>query len=137
VIHQLPPLPADCLLVDLTSTKLAPMEAMLQVHEGPVLGPHPMFAPDVDNLAKQVIAYVPGRHPDASTWLLEQIRLWGARLHEVSAQDHDHAMGLIQAQRHFSTFAYGLHLIREDRSLDELLALSSPIYRLELIMIGR
>ncbi|WP_109474476.1 bifunctional chorismate mutase/prephenate dehydrogenase [Ornithinimicrobium cavernae] len=137
VLHRLPALPEDCLLVDLTSTKGAPVAAMLEVHPGPVLGLHPMFGPDVDNLAKQVVAYVPGRFPDASTWLLEQIRLWGARLHEVSAEDHDHAMGLIQAQRHFATFANGLHLIREDRSLDELLALSSPIYRLELIMIGR
>lgn len=137
VIRQLPPLPADCLLVDLTSTKAEPVAAMLEAHPGPVLGLHPMFGPDVDNLAKQVVAYVPGRLPDASTWLLEQIRLWGARLHEVSAQDHDHAMGLIQAQRHFATFANGLHLVGEDRSLDELLALSSPIYRLELIMIGR
>lgn len=137
VLHQLPPLPPDCLLVDLTSTKGAPVAAMLEVHPGPVLGLHPMFGPDVDNLAKQVVAYVPGRFPDASTWLLEQIRLWGARLHEISAEDHDHAMGLIQAQRHFATFADGLHLVREDRSIDELLALSSPIYRLELIMIGR
>lgn len=137
VLHRLPTLPDDCLLVDLTSIKVAPMAAMLEVHPGPVLGLHPMFGPDVDNLAKQVVAYVPGRFPDASTWLLEQIRLWGARLHEVSPEDHDHAMGLIQAQRHFSTFAAGLHLIREDRSLDELLALSSPIYRLELIMVGR
>ncbi|USQ75489.1 bifunctional chorismate mutase/prephenate dehydrogenase [Ornithinimicrobium cryptoxanthini] len=137
VLHQLPPLPHDCLLVDLTSTKVAPMAAMLEIHPGPVLGLHPMFGPDVDNLAKQVVAYVPGRIPDASTWLLEQIRLWGARLHEISAEDHDHAMGLIQAQRHFATFADGLHLVREDRSIDELLSLSSPIYRLELIMIGR
>lgn len=137
VISSLPALPEDCLLVDLTSTKVEPMAAMLAAHTGPVLGLHPMFGPDVDNLAKQVVAYVPGRSPEASTWLLEQIRLWGARLHQVSAEDHDHAMGLIQAQRHFATFADGLHLIREDRSLDELLALSSPIYRLELIMIGR
>lgn len=137
ILHQLPTLPPDCLLVDLTSTKAGPVAAMLEVHEGPVLGLHPMFGPDVDNLAKQVVAYVPGRFPDASTWLLEQIRLWGARLHEISPENHDHAMGLIQAQRHFSTFAAGLHLIREDRSLEELLALSSPIYRLELIMVGR
>jgi len=137
IIRQLPPLPEDCLLADLTSTKATPVAAMLEAHPGPVLGLHPMFGPDVDNLAKQVVAYVPGRFPDASTWLLEQIRLWGARLHEVSAEDHDHAMGLIQAQRHFATFADGLHLAGEDRALDELLALSSPIYRLELIMIGR
>ena len=137
VLHRLPKLPDTCLLVDLTSTKVSPVTAMLEVHPGPVLGLHPMFGPDVDNMAKQVIAYVPGRFPDASTWLLEQIRLWGARLHEVSAEDHDRAMSLIQAQRHFATFANGLHLAAEDRSIEELLALSSPIYRLELIMVGR
>lgn len=137
VIRSLPPLPADCLLVDLTSTKAQPLEAMLAAHPGPVLGLHPMFGPGVDSLAKQVVAYAPGRDPEAGEWLLDQMRLWGARVHEVEAHDHDHAMGLIQALRHFSTFAYGLHLASEDRPLDELLALSSPIYRLELIMVGR
>ena len=137
VVRSLPPLPADCLLADLTSTKRDVMEAMLEVHPGPVLGLHPMFGPDVDSFAKQVVAYVPGRGPDASNWLLEQIRLWGARMHRVDAEEHDHAMGLIQALRHFSTFAYGAHLAHEDRDLPTLLALSSPIYRLELIMVGR
>jgi chorismate mutase/prephenate dehydrogenase len=58
-------------------------------------------------------------------------------VHDVTAADHDAAMGLIQALRHFSTFAYGAHLASEDRGLADLLALSSPIYRLELIMVGR
>ena len=137
VLHSLPALPEDALLVDLTSTKSAAMATMLEVHTGPVLGLHPMFGPDVDSFAKQVIAYVPGRFPERSAWLLEQIRLWGARMHAVEADEHDHAMGLIQALRHFSTFAYGWHLAHEDRDLDTLLALSSPIYRLELIMVGR
>lgn len=137
VIRSLPPLPHDCLLVDLTSTKKAAVAAMLEVHPGPVLGLHPMFGPDVDSLAKQVVAVVPGRAPEASSWLVEQIRLWGARVHEISAEDHDDLMGLIQALRHFSTFVYGWHLAHEDHDLSELLALSSPIYRLELVMVGR
>lgn len=137
VLRSLPPLPEHCLLVDLTSTKRAAVETMLEVHPGPVLGLHPMFGPDVDSMAKQVVAAVPGRDPEASRWLVEQIRLWGARVHEVSAQDHDDLMGLIQALRHFSTFVYGWHLAHEDHDLSELLALSSPIYRLELVMVGR
>ncbi|VEA23756.1 chorismate mutase/prephenate dehydrogenase [Salmonella enterica subsp. enterica] len=43
----------------------------------------------------------------------------------------------IQALRHFATFAYGLHLAEENVQLEQLLALSSPIYRLELAMVGR
>lgn len=96
-----------------------------------------MFGPDIDSLAKQVVAVVPGRDPEASRWLVEQISLWGARVHEIGAQEHDEMMGLIQALRHFSTFVYGWHLAHEDHDLSELLALSSPIYRLELVMVGR
>lgn len=137
VVSSLPRLREDCLLVDLTSTKREVMAAMLAAHPGPVLGLHPMFGPDVDSMAKQVVAYVPGRDEAAGAWLLEQIRLWGARLHAVGAEEHDRAMTLIQALRHFSTFAYGSHLAAEDEDLTTLLALSSPIYRLELIMVGR
>jgi chorismate mutase/prephenate dehydrogenase len=137
VIAELPPLPPDCLLADLTSVKRGPVAAMLAAHPGPVLGLHPMFGPDVDSFAKQVVASCPGRAPEASRWLVRQIALWGAQVHEVDPEEHDHAMGLIQALRHFSTFAYGLHLAHEDRSLEDLLALSSPIYRLELVMVGR
>ncbi|MFM4719776.1 bifunctional chorismate mutase/prephenate dehydrogenase [Aeromonas bivalvium] len=137
VIDRLGKLPADCLLVDVTSVKAAPLEHMLAVHQGPVLGLHPMFGPDVASLAKQVIVCCQGREPAASQWLLEQMTIWGARLQQVEAKAHDEAMTLIQALRHFATFAYGWHLSREGADLERLLNLSSPIYRLELAMVGR
>lgn len=46
VIGKLPPLPKDCILVDLASVKNGPLQAMLAAHDGPVLGLHPMFGPD-------------------------------------------------------------------------------------------
>ena len=137
IIDRLGKLPADCLLVDVTSVKSAPLEHMLAVHQGPVLGLHPMFGPDVASLAKQVIVCCQGRDPAASQWLLDQMTIWGARLQQVEAKAHDEAMTLIQALRHFATFAYGWHLSREQANLDRLLSLSSPIYRLELAMVGR
>jgi chorismate mutase/prephenate dehydrogenase len=110
---------------------------MLSVHEGPVLGLHPMFSPDVSSLAKQVVVYCDGREPQSYQWLLEQLQVWGARLHKTSAVEHDQSMAFVQALRHFVTFAYGLHLSEEDVQIEKLLALSSPIYRLELAMVGR
>ncbi|MCE9886930.1 bifunctional chorismate mutase/prephenate dehydrogenase [Obesumbacterium proteus] len=136
-IARLPKLPADCLLVDLASVKNKPLQAMLAAHRGPVLGLHPMFGPDVGSLAKQVVVYCDGRQPEAYQWLLEQLQVWGARLHRISAVEHDQNMAFIQALRHFATFAYGLHLAEENVQLEQLLALSSPIYRLELVMVGR
>ncbi|MGM3192781.1 bifunctional chorismate mutase/prephenate dehydrogenase [Dickeya dadantii subsp. dieffenbachiae] len=137
VIAQLPRLPDDCILVDLASVKNGPLQAMLAAHQGPVLGLHPMFGPDIGSLAKQVVVYCDGRQPEAYQWLLEQIQVWGARLHRTSAVEHDQNMAFIQALRHFATFAYGLHLAEENVQLEQLLALSSPIYRLELAMVGR
>lgn len=136
-IARLPTLPADCLLVDLASVKNKPLQAMLAAHRGPVLGLHPMFGPDVGSLAKQVVVYCDGRQPETYQWLLEQLQVWGARLHRISAVEHDQNMAFIQALRHFATFAYGLHLAEENVQLEQLLALSSPIYRLELVMVGR
>jgi len=137
VIAELPPLPEDCILVDLASIKNGPLQAMLAAHSGPVLGLHPMFGPDSGSLAKQVVVWCDGRQPEAYQWLLEQIQVWGARLHRISAVEHDQNMTFIQALRHFATFAYGLHLAEENVDLEQLLALSSPIYRLELAMVGR
>ncbi|HIF9387733.1 TPA: bifunctional chorismate mutase/prephenate dehydrogenase [Photobacterium damselae] len=137
VISKLNALPDDCILADLTSIKSEPLQAMLEVHSGPVLGLHPMFGPDISSLAKQVIVYCDGRNPEEYQWLLEQFQIWGASLNRISAIEHDQGMTLIQALRHFTSFVYGVHLAEEDPNLDQLLSLSSPIYRLELAMVGR
>ncbi|MXP67779.1 bifunctional chorismate mutase/prephenate dehydrogenase [Pantoea sp. Aalb] len=137
IIYNLPKLPKDCILVDLASVKYRPLQAMLAVHTGPVLGLHPMFAPDSGSFAKQLVVWCNGRKLECYQWFLNQIQVWGARLHRINAVEHDTNMAFIQALRHFTTFVYGLHLTAEDVNIDQLLALSSPIYRLELIMIGR
>ena len=137
VIEKLGKLPKDCILCDLTSIKSKPLQGMLNVHQGPVVGLHPMFGPDVPSLAKQVIVYCDGRGEEHYQWLLEQFSIWGASLCQIDASEHDHGMTLIQALRHFTSFAYGLHLSRENPNIDKLLKLSSPIYRLELAMVRR
>lgn len=137
VITKLNNLPESCILCDLTSIKSKPLNAMLRSHSGPVVGLHPMFGPDVPSLAKQVVVYCDGRGEETYQWLLKQIEIWGASLCKCEAQEHDHGMTLIQALRHFTSFAYGLHLSGENPNIENLLQLSSPIYRLELAMVGR
>lgn len=132
-----PYLTDNMLLADLTSVKRAPLEKMLEIHRGAVVGLHPMFGPDITSMAKQVIACCEGRKPEDYQWLLEQCQIWGAKIEPILATEHDKAMTYIQALRHFSTFAFGLHLSKQPVELAQLLALSSPIYRLELAMIGR
>ncbi|WP_101774914.1 bifunctional chorismate mutase/prephenate dehydrogenase [Pasteurella oralis] len=137
-IKRLAPfLTENMLLADLTSVKRAPLAAMLDYHKGPVLGLHPMFGPDIASMAKQVIVRCDGRFEQRYQWLIEQMQIWGAKFYPVDAIEHDHSMTYVQALRHFSTFANGLHLSKQPVQLASLLALSSPIYRLELAMIGR
>ncbi|CAM3861861.1 bifunctional chorismate mutase/prephenate dehydrogenase [Rheinheimera salexigens] len=137
LIHKLPVLAKHCVLADITSVKAKPLAAMLAQHSGPVVGLHPMFGPDVTNLVKQVVVVCHGRDQAQYQWLLTQLNVWGAELAEKSADEHDHAMQLIQAMRHFSSLVYGVHLADEQADLAQLLQLSSPIYRLELAMVGR
>ena len=137
VIAALPKLPPDCVLCDITSVKQIPLAAMLEAHAGPVVGLHPMFGPDVRSLVKQVIVVCQGRDAPRYDWLLRQLEAWGGLLRDESPAAHDQAMQMIQAMRHFTTIAYGVFLSRQPADLEQLLRLSSPIYRLELAMVGR
>lgn len=137
VIELLKALPKNCVLADITSTKSAPIQAMLAAHSGPVLGLHPMFGPDVQSMVKQVIVVCHGRSEEQYEWLLQQFRIWGAALYESTPQEHDDAMAFIQVMRHFCSFVYGAHLAEENPELTKLVMFSSPIYRLELAMVGR
>lgn len=137
VIGALSQLPPSCVLADITSIKEKPLNAMLSVHKGPVVGLHPMFGPDVSGFVKQVIVVCHGRSSESYQWLLDQLALWGAVLCDSESKVHDDAMGFIQVMRHFSSFVYGAHLHEEKVDLGQLLQFSSPIYRLELAMVGR
>lgn len=137
VISKLTNLPQDCVLVDITSTKQKPLAAMMTAHKGPVLGLHPMFGPDVASMVKQVVVVCHGRDAEQYEWLLQQIRIWGGILQQTTAKEHDDAMVFIQVMRHFCSFVFGSHLSGENPDLQQLISLSSPIYRLELAMVGR
>jgi chorismate mutase/prephenate dehydrogenase len=137
IIGKLTMLPKHCILADITSIKSKPLDAMLAVHDGPVVGLHPMFGPDAPGMIKQVVVVCSGRHSEQYAWLIEQMRIWGATIHDSSAKEHDQAMAYIQVMRHFNTFVYGQHLKGENPGLESLSMFSSPIYRLELAMVGR
>ena len=137
IARAAPLLPADCVLCDFTSVKAPALAAMLQAQPGPVLGLHPMFGPDIRSMVKQVIVSVGGRDEEKSGFILQQFELWGAKVCTCSAVEHDKAMGIIQALRHFTTYCYGMFLSEIHPDLRQILDLSSPIYRLELLMVGR
>lgn len=137
VVKALPPLADDCLLVDITSVKQAPLAVLKAAHAGPVVGLHPMFGPDISHWVKQTVVVCEGRTPEVAKGLLEQLQVWGCQLVELDAKKHDEAMQIIQVMRHLTTFVYGQFLAKQGHTLEELRSCSSPIYQLELMMVGR
>jgi chorismate mutase/prephenate dehydrogenase len=137
VVKALPKLDDDCLLVDITSVKQAPLKALKAVHTGPVVGLHPMFGPDISHWVKQTVVVCEGREHQAAQGLLSQLQVWGCQLVELDAKKHDEAMQIIQVMRHLTTFVYGQFLAKQGHTLEELRSCSSPIYQLELMMVGR
>ena len=138
VIKKISPfLPAKAVLADLTSIKTAPMKAMMDSYNGPVIGIHPLFGPTTSTMDKQIIVYTPGRDNDACKWIIDQLSDWGAIIVESDEDEHDGIMAVVQALRHFATFTFGRFLYRKNIDLFRSLEFSSPIYRLELGMVGR
>ncbi|MGD0536924.1 MAG: bifunctional chorismate mutase/prephenate dehydrogenase [Verrucomicrobiota bacterium] len=138
VIAQVGPhLPHGCVLADLTSLKHAAVEAMLAAHAGPVVGLHPLFGPSTSSMDKQLMVMAPGRLSEECQWLIDQMMAWGNVVLPISAREHDDIMNIVQGVRHFATFSFGQFLWRRNIDLARTLEFSSPIYRLELGMVGR
>ena len=132
-----PHLPADCVLADVTSIKERPLNAMLEAYQGPVIGLHPLFGPTTSTMDKQIIVVTPGRNLPSCRWLIDQFSAWGTIILQVNAQEHDEIMSIVQTVRHFATFAFGQFLCHKQIDLSRTIEFSSPIYRLELGMVGR
>ena len=138
IIEKVAPfLGPNTILADLTSIKAKPLEKMLDAHPGPVTGLHPLFGPDSGSLDKQIVIVTPGRDSDRCQWLVDQMTLWGAVIVPCSAKEHDEIMEIVQALRHFATFSFGQFLYEKNARIERTLEFSSPIYRLELGMVGR
>ncbi len=133
-----PHLPPACILADITSLKLKPLEAMLRGHRragrraasAVRTGDHYDGQANCRRLARAVIR-------TSANGCSTNSAVWGNVLVETSAAEHDEIMGIVQALRHFATFAFGQFLHSRHVPIPRTLELSSPIYRLELAMVGR
>jgi chorismate mutase/prephenate dehydrogenase len=138
VIRKVGPLVRrDALLMDVTSVKSAPMEAMLESTRASVVGTHPLFGPSVHSLQGQRVAVTPGRGDEWKTWLVRMLEARGLLVAETTAVEHDRAMGVVQVLTHFSTEVAGAAMARLGVPLDATLPFTSPVYLIELLMTAR
>ena len=138
VIRKIGPLvKPDALLMDVTSVKSAPMEAMLESTRAAVVGTHPLFGPSVHSLQGQRVAVTPGRGDEWKQWLVRMLEARGLVVAETTAEEHDRAMSVVQVLTHFSTEVAGAAMARLGVPLNATLPFTSPVYLIELLMTAR
>ena len=128
---------ADALLMDVTSVKEAPLQAMLEATTGSVVGTHPMFGPSVHTLQGQRVVICRGRGDIWGDWVAQSFAARGLVITETTATQHDRAMSVVQVLTHFQTQVQGLTLSRLDLPLADSLQFTSPAYLLELYVAAR
>ena len=130
---------AGACLMDVTSIKREPLEAMLEAAPAgvDVVGTHPMFGPHGIDFDRQKVVLCKGRGDGALARVKRLFETFGAETIDASAEEHDSQMALIQVLIHEKTMVLGSVLARLEADLGRSLQFASPIYRTELAMIGR
>lgn len=125
------------LLMDFTSLKCLSVKAMMK-SLAQVIGLHPMFRPSPTGLKKQSIVMCVGRADKNNiTFVKDFFRNNGAKTVEMTAKEHDKLMSVIQVLIHFHAIVLGNTIRSLGVPMIQTLKVASPIYRLEMDMIGR
>jgi len=127
----------DALLMDITSIKSAPVDAMLGATRASVVGTHPMFGPGVHTLQGQRMVICRARGDAWADWAVQTFSARGLAVTEATPTQHDRAMSVVQVLTHFQTQVLGLTLTRLGIPLDETMRFTSPAYLLELYVAAR
>src|SRR3989338_2127747 len=138
VIREVGPLIKESsLLMDVTSIKEKPIEAMLKYSKAEVVGTHPVFGPYVSTFRNQTMVICPGRGEKWREWLIKMLLKEGAKLKISTAADHDKMMSVIQSVTHFSSITLSHVWERMGVNVMQGEEYSSPTYRLNMDVIGR
>jgi prephenate dehydrogenase len=132
-----PHLPADSLLMDLTSLKEEPVRAMIEATAAEVVGCHPLFGPDCPSLAGQNIVLCPGRGERWLNRLEELFAKGGARVTVTTPAEHDRMMALVQGLTHLDTILMGLTLRDSGVETAALAAFSTPVFRAKQAIVEK
>ncbi|MBW1722565.1 MAG: prephenate dehydrogenase/arogenate dehydrogenase family protein [Deltaproteobacteria bacterium] len=130
VIRDIGPLvKEDGLLMDLTSVKKGPVEAMLNHSRAQVVGVHPLFGPETGSAPDMKIAICPARGQEGLEWISAVFRNSGYGVICLEAEVHDRMMGVIQGVTHFSSLVLALFIHSSDFEIDDLVSCSTPTFK--------
>ncbi|SFM77066.1 prephenate dehydrogenase [Methanolobus profundi] len=136
-----PKMKSGSLLMDFTSLKVGPTEAMKKyAPEGvEILGTHPMFGPSIPSLHGQIFILTPieGR---CDKWFPIMHSLFednGAHIEVITPAEHDRFVSVVQGLTHFAYITIGTTFDALDFSVNESRRFMSPVYDIMLDFVGR
>lgn len=136
-----PKMKKGSLIMDLTSLKVRPTDAMQKyAPQGvEILGTHPMFGPSIPSLHGQIFILTPieGR---CDKWFPIMRSLFednGAHIEVISPAEHDRFVSVVQGLTHFAYIAIGTTFESLDFSVNESRRFMSPVYDIMLDFVGR
>lgn len=125
------------LLMDLCSLKEKIMFVMAGSTQASVIGVHPLFGPGVKSIQGQNVILCPERGGAWTPWLKEMLAGAGAVVTECDPSAHDRHMALVQGVNHFLAITLGRMLMESDTRAQDLLPLTTPVFRIQLDLVGR
>jgi len=123
-----PHLKPTAALMDITSVKQRPLDAMLKAFEGEVVGTHPLFGPKEKSIVGHTVVLCPGRGERWFNWFRELLEQAGARVRVTTAKEHDRLMSVVQGLAHFVLIALGKAIRQLGVSLRDLEDFATPTF---------
>lgn len=126
----------DAMITDFTSVKVNPCSEMLKSNAGEVIGGHPVFGPST-GFKDQNFVLCPVKKGKYYSWYKDFLEKLGLKVVEMSSDEHDKNMAVIQCLTHISNLSLGYALKKLDFDLDIARKLSSPVYMMRVYGVGR
>jgi len=140
VISQVAPhMKPGAVLFDVTSVKRDPVKQMLASAPPGVelVSVHPLFGPTTPDMEGQTVIITPVRGDHGRQFLVDLFEAAGARVEELTAEEHDRLMSVIQGLTHFSYIATGATLEALDFDINRSRRFMSPVYEILIDFVGR
>ena len=134
-----PQMKPGAVLFDITSVKKNPVKQML-ISAPPgveLVSVHPLFGPSMPNMEGQTIIVTPVRGERGRRFLIGLFENAGAHVEELSAEEHDHVMSVIQGLTHFGYIATGATLEALRFDIKRSRRFMSPVYEILIDFVGR
>jgi len=136
-----PKMKPGSLLMDFTSIKVGPVEAMKKfaLPYVEILGTHPMFGPSIRTIRGQTVILVPveGRSEKWFAVIRELFEKSGAHVEITTAEEHDRLVSVVQGLTHFAYITIGTTIDRLDFDVNKSRKFVSPVYDIMLDFVGR